>query len=94
MQTTFAAGEAITGTFTLTDPARGLPIYDAVVTVSLMGIRADGPQFFAGWGVATYDEPTGQYMFEVATDGLAPGTYGPISQTNAGQTVTMEVEIL
>jgi hypothetical protein len=94
LQTSFAVGETITGSFALTDPATGLPICDAVVTVSLMGIRADGTKFFAGWVVAAYDEATGQYTVDVATDGVGPGTYELIFQTNAGQTVTVEVEIL
>ena len=94
MQTTFAVGEAISGTFALTDPVTGLPIYDAVVTVSLIGTNADGDPFFAGWVLATYDEATGQYTFEIPTDGLAPGTYELIFQTNTGQIVTVEVEIV
>jgi hypothetical protein len=48
----------------------------------------------AGLAIATYDEATGEYTFEIATDGLAPGTYQLIFQTNAGQTITMEVEIV
>jgi len=93
-QTVFAVGEAISGSFALTDPITGLPIYDAIVSVSLIGTGPDGTPLFAGWAQAVYDEATGEYTFEIATDGLAPGTYQLIFQTNAGQMVTMEVEVV
>ncbi len=86
-------GEAISGTFSLTDPATGLPIDDAIVTVSLIKTNADGETVFVGWALAAYDASTGKYTFELATEGLAPGKYELIFQTNAGQTVTMEVEL-
>jgi len=87
------AGEPITGSFALTDPVTGLPINDAIVTVSLIGTNPDGSKAFAGFAIASYDELTGEYTFEIDTEGLAPGTYEIIFQTNAGQVVTLEVEI-
>jgi hypothetical protein len=92
--TSFAAGDPITGSLLLTDPETGAAVHDTIVTVTLIGTDADGDPVVAGLAIATYDEATGEYTFEIATDGLAPGTYQLIFQTNAGQTITMEVEIV
>jgi hypothetical protein len=92
--TSFAAGDPITGSLLLTDPETGAAVRDTIVTVTLIGTDADGDPVVAGLAIATYDEATGEYTFEIATDGLAPGTYQLIFQTNAGQTITMEVEIV
>ncbi len=86
---TYTAGQAINGTFTITDPVTGAPITDAAVTLSLMG--PDGS--LAYWGCATFDASSGQYTYSIDTSGLAPGTYSLIIQSDDGQSQTITVEI-
>ena len=88
---TYAVGDIIDGRFVLTDPITGLPVEDALVTVSLLGPAGSALAF---WGVTTYDASTGEYVFQIDTSGLAPGSYEMIIQTADGQTETLTIEIV
>jgi hypothetical protein len=41
----------------------------------------------------TYDEGTGQYVFDFDTSGLAPGVYDLLIQTDDGQSFQLRVEV-
>jgi hypothetical protein len=87
---TYAVGDVIDGRFTLTDPITGFPVGGELVTVSLLGPAGSALAF---WGVTTYDESTGEYLIEIDTSGLAPGSYEMVIQTADGQTETLTIEV-
>ena len=85
----YTVGEPIVGSFTLTDPATGEPVPDALVTVSLL----DPGSQLVFWGAASYNESTGEYTFTIDTADLAPGTYQLIIQVVGGEAQTLTVEL-
>jgi len=85
----YVVGETILGHVEVLDPVTGLPVTDAIVTISVLNSESG----VVYWGVATYDESSGGYVFEVNTSGLAPGTYELIIQTDDGETKTLSVVV-
>jgi len=85
----YVVGETILGHVEVLDPATGLPVTDTIVTISVLNSESG----VVYWGVATYDESSGGYVFEVNTSGLAPGTYELIIQTDDGETKTLSVVV-
>ncbi|MEN6369302.1 MAG: right-handed parallel beta-helix repeat-containing protein [Thermotogota bacterium] len=85
----YVVGDKIAGQIQVTDPMTGLPVSDAIVTISLLNSESG----VVYWGVATYDENSGGYVFEVDTSALAPGTYELIIQTDDGETQTLSVVV-
>ncbi|KPJ58401.1 MAG: hypothetical protein AMJ46_14260 [Latescibacteria bacterium DG_63] len=89
----YTQGETIEGGFVLTDPLTGDFITDAVVTLSVVQVNDDGSTSLVHWGMITYDEGTGQYVFDFDTSGLAPGVYDLLIQTDDGQSFQLRVEV-
>ncbi len=85
----YVVGDKIVGQIQVTDPLTGLPVSDAIVTISLLNAESG----VVYWGVATYDESLGEYVFEVDTGSLAPGEYDLIIQTDDGETETLTVVV-
>ncbi|MCX6094430.1 MAG: hypothetical protein NTY63_06390 [Candidatus Bipolaricaulota bacterium] len=85
----YVVGETILGQVEVLDPVTGLPVTDAIVTISLLNSESG----VVYWGVATYDESIGGYVFEVDTSALAPRTYELIIQTDDGETKTLSVVV-
>jgi len=89
----YTQGETIDGTFVLTDPLTGDPITDAVVTLSVVQVNDDGSTSLVHWGMITYDEGSGEYVFDFDTSGMAPGIYDLLIQTDDGQSFQLRVEV-
>jgi hypothetical protein len=89
----YTQGETIEGSFVLTDPLTGDFITDAIVTLSVVQVNDDGSTSLVHWGMITYDEGTGQYVFDFDTSGLAPGVYDLLIQTDDGQSFQLRVEV-
>jgi len=89
----YTQGETIEGGFVLTDPLTGDFITDAVVTLSVVQVNPDGSTSLVHWGMITYDEGTGEYVFDFDTSGMAPGIYDLLIQTDDGQSFQLRVEV-
>jgi hypothetical protein len=80
----YAQGETLDLAFILQDPATGEPVVDQAVTLTLLGLNADGTKTFYFWGLVSYDPATGLYTLSSDTTNLPPGNYVLVIQLSEG----------
>jgi hypothetical protein len=87
----YTVGDTVDGRLTVIDVETEEEIATAAVTLTLLGPA--GSRAVVLWGYARYDEAQGMYLFEFDTDGLAPGTYELIFQTDTGDSEMVSIEL-